>query len=180
VQILISTEQLARRVQELAREIEADYRGQELLVVGVLKGSVLFLADLIRRLDLPLEVDFMAVASYGAATKSSGVVRVLKDLEGPVVGRHLLLVEDIVDTGLTLRYLLDLLAARGPASLRTCVLLDKREQRRVSVPVDYCGFVIPSVFVVGYGLDYAEKYRQLPFIAVLESGDGVGGEENAR
>ncbi|MCR4420207.1 MAG: hypoxanthine phosphoribosyltransferase [Clostridia bacterium] len=169
MKVLISTEQLARRVEELARQIEADYRGRELLVVGILKGSVVFLADLIRHLNLPLEVDFMAVASYGSATTSSGVVRVLKDLEGPVLGRHLLLVEDIVDTGLTLRYLRDLLIGRGPATLRTCVLLDKREQRRVEVAVEYCGFVIPSLFVVGYGLDYAEKYRHLPYIAVLDS-----------
>jgi len=169
MKVLISTEQLARRVEELARQIEADYRGRELLVVGILKGSVVFLADLIRHLNLPLEVDFMAVASYGSATTSSGVVRVLKDLEGPVLGRHLLLVEDIVDTGLTLRYLRDLLIGRGPATLRTCVLLDKREQRRVEVAVEYFGFVIPSLFVVGYGLDYAEKYRHLPYIAVLDS-----------
>lgn len=154
---------------ELARAIEADYQGKDLLLVGVLKGAVIFLADLMRHLSLPLAVDFMAVASYGAATKSSGVVRILKDLDTPLNARHVLLVEDIVDTGLTLRYLLDVLKARSPASLKTCVLLDKRERRQVEVPVDYCGFVIPDVFVVGYGLDYAENYRQLPYIAVFRA-----------
>ncbi|MBC7346205.1 MAG: hypoxanthine phosphoribosyltransferase [Clostridia bacterium] len=169
MEILFTQQELARRVTELARAIEADYQGKDLLLVGVLKGAVIFLADLMRHLSLPLAVDFMAVASYGAATKSSGVVRILKDLDTPLNARHVLLVEDIVDTGLTLRYLLDVLKARSPASLKTCVLLDKRERRQVEVPVDYCGFVIPDVFVVGYGLDYAENYRQLPYIAVFRA-----------
>lgn len=172
MKILFTPDALATRVAELARAIEGDYREKELLLIGILKGAVIFLADLIRHLSLPVEVDFMAVASYGAATKSSGVVRILKDLEVPLAGRHVLVVEDIVDTGLTLRYLLDLLWAREPASVRTCVLLDKRERRLVPVPVDYCGFVIPDVFVVGYGLDYAEKYRQLPYVAVLDGEEG--------
>lgn len=168
MEILLTEQMLARRVAELARAIEADYQGKDLLLVGVLKGAVIFLADLMRHLSLPLAVDFMAVASYGAATKSSGVVRILKDLDMPLSARHVLLVEDIVDTGLTLRYLLDVLKTRSPASLRTCVLLDKPDRRQVEVPVDYCGFVIPDVFVVGYGLDYAENYRQLPYIAVFQ------------
>lgn len=172
MKIMFMPDALATRVAELAQTIEADYREKDLLLIGILKGAVIFLADLIRHLSLPVEVDFMAVASYGAATKSSGVVRILKDLEVPLAGRHVLVVEDIVDTGLTLRYLLDLLWAREPASVRTCVLLDKRERRLVPVPVDYCGFVIPDVFVVGYGLDYAEKYRQLPYVAVLDGEEG--------
>jgi hypoxanthine phosphoribosyltransferase len=165
--ILVSEEQLATRVREMGAEVTRDYRDKDLLVLGILKGAVLFLSDLIRHIGIPAEVDFMAVASYGSATKTSGVVQILKDLEEPVEGRDVLIVEDIVDTGLTLRYLLENLSGRGPRSVEVCALLSKREARIVEVPVRYVGFEIPNAFVVGYGLDYQQRYRGLPYVAEL-------------
>lgn len=165
--VLLDSAAIDRRVRELGDSISRDYAGRELLAVGILKGALIFLADLVRRLTVPVAIDFVAVGSYGAGTESSGAVRILKDLEQDIAGRHVLLVEDIVDTGLTLNYLLEIFRARAPASLRVCVLLDKPERRRVPVPIDYCGFVIPDEFVVGYGLDYNERYRHLADIVVL-------------
>jgi hypoxanthine phosphoribosyltransferase len=166
-QILVGTEDLDRRIAELGDEISRDYEGKDLLLVGILKGAVLFLSDLLRRIEVPAEVDFMAVASYGNATKSSGVVQILKDLEEAIEGRDVLIVEDIVDTGLTLRYLLETLESRNPRSLGVCALLSKRDARIVEVPVEYVGFEIPNKFVVGYGLDYQQRYRGLPYVGVL-------------
>jgi len=167
-EILVSQEALAQRVAELGEQITNDYQGKRLLLLGVLKGAVLFLVDLARQIQLPLEIDFMATSSYGASTESSGIVRILKDLEDSVEGRHILVVEDIVDSGLTLDYLLRSLAARAPASIKVCGLLMKDRPRELSVPVDYVGFTIPDRFVVGYGLDYAERYRNLPYVGVLK------------
>ena len=167
-EVLLDQETIARRVAELGEAISRDYRELDPVLVGVLKGGVLFLADLLRHITVHVTVDFMAISSYGAGTQSSGVVRILKDLDHPVAGRHVVLVEDIVDTGLTLRYLLDNLASRRPASVKACVLLDKSQRRVVDVPLAYVGFQIPNRFVVGYGLDFAERYRNLPFIGVLK------------
>lgn len=166
--VLFTEQQVAARVAELAGAISRDAAGRELYVVGVLKGAVLFVADLVRRLEVPARLDFMAVSSYGASSKSSGAVRILKDLDEGVEGRHLLLVEDIVDTGLTLHYLADNLRARRPASLRVCAFLDKPARRRVAVDVDHIGFTVPDEFIVGYGLDYAGRYRNLPYVGVLK------------
>ncbi|MGN0743493.1 MAG: hypoxanthine phosphoribosyltransferase [Candidatus Fimadaptatus sp.] len=165
---LLTREQLAKRVAELGARITEDYRGKDLLMVGILKGAVVFFSDLIRHVDIPVSIDFMAISSYGSATKSSGVVRILKDLDHAIAGRHVIIVEDIVDTGKTLAFLKENLLARGAASLRICTLLDKPERRQVEIEADYFGFVIPNEFVVGYGLDYAEKYRNLPEIGVLK------------
>ncbi len=165
--MLVGEEDLDRRIRELGAEISRDYEGKDLLLLGILKGAVLFLSDLLRRIEIPAEVDFMAVASYGSATKSSGVVQILKDLEQAIEGRDVLIVEDIVDTGLTLRYLLETLESRNPRSLGVCALLSKREARIVEVPVEYVGFEIPNEFVVGYGLDYQQRYRGLPYVGVL-------------
>jgi hypoxanthine phosphoribosyltransferase len=167
VEVLVSAEQLNQRITELGEQITEDYRGKRLLLLGVLKGAVLFMVDLARQIRLPLELDFMATSSYGASTKSSGIVRILKDLEASVEGQHILVVEDIVDSGLTLDYLLRSLAARGPASIKVCGLLVKDRPRDLTVPVDYAGFTIPDRFVVGYGLDFDERYRNLPYIGVL-------------
>jgi hypoxanthine phosphoribosyltransferase len=166
---LVDEERLAARVRELGEEISRDYDGRDLLLVGVLKGAVFFLGDLMRCLDVQCEVDFMAVASYGSSTDSSGVVRILKDLDASIEGRDVLIVEDIVDSGLTLSYLLRTMRARNPASLEVCALLTKPERRKVDLPIRYTGFEIPNQFVIGYGLDYAEKYRNLPFVAVLNN-----------
>ncbi|HHY60989.1 MAG TPA: hypoxanthine phosphoribosyltransferase [Clostridia bacterium] len=166
--ILISREELAAKVAELGRKISEDYAGQDLLMVCILKGAVIFCADLVRHVTIPVTLDFMAVSSYGDATQSSGAVMILKDLESNIAGKHVLIVEDIVDTGLTLKYIVENLKARRPLSVRICTLLDKPERRRVDVQVDYKGFVIPDAFVVGYGLDYAEKYRHLPDVCVLK------------
>jgi hypoxanthine phosphoribosyltransferase len=166
-EVLISEEALLQRISELGEQITRDYQGQRLLLLGVLKGAVLFMVDLARQIQLPLEIDFMATSSYGASTKSSGIVRILKDLEDSVEGQHILVVEDIVDSGLTLDYLLRSLEARGPASVKVCGLLVKDREREHSVPIDYVGFTIPDRFVVGYGLDYAERYRNLPYVGVL-------------
>lgn len=164
---LVSEAELGRRVRELGAEVSRDYEGKDLVLLGILKGAVLFLSDLMRHIQVPAEIDFMAVASYGSATKSSGVVQILKDLEEPIQGRDLLIVEDIVDSGLTLRYLLSALEGRGPRTLEVCALLSKPEARVVEVPVKYVGFEIPNEFVVGYGLDYRQRYRGLPYVATL-------------
>jgi hypoxanthine phosphoribosyltransferase len=168
-EILITEEELQAKIAELGKAISADYRGKNLLALCILRGAVIFLSDLIRQLTVPHDIDFMAVSSYGGtSTESSGVVRILMDLRTSIEGRDVLIVEDIVDTGLTLDYIIDNLKTRRPASLRTCVLLNKHERRKVPVPLDYVGFDIPDKFVVGYGLDYDEKYRNLPFIGVLK------------
>src|ERR671915_1699699 len=165
--ILVQSDELAHRVRELGEEISRDYAGRDLFLVGVLKGAVFFLSDLMRHLEAPCEVDFMAVASYGSSTDSSGVVRILKDLDAPIEGREVLIVEDIVDSGLTLSYLLRTLRARDPASLEVCALLTKPERRKVDLPIRYVGFEIPNRFAIGYGLDHAERHRNLPYVAVL-------------
>lgn len=166
--MLVTADDLLRRVGELGAEIARDYAGRPLLLVGVLKGAVFFLSDLMRFIEIPVEVDFMAVASYGSATDSSGVVRILKDLDVAIEGRDVLIVEDIVDSGLTLQYLMRNLGSRNPRTLEVCALLTKPERRKVDLPTRYVGFEIPDRFVVGYGLDYAERYRNLPFVAVLD------------
>ena len=167
-EILVPPEDLTRRVQELAAEISRDYAGRDLVLVGVLKGAVFFLSDLMRSLEVPVEVDFMAVASYGSATKSSGVVRILKDLDEVIEDRDVLIVEDIVDSGLTLQYLLRNLGARNPRSLEVCALLIKPERRKVDLHTRYVGFEIPNRFAIGYGLDHRERYRNLPYVAALK------------
>ncbi len=167
-EILLSEEVIQAKVQELGRVLSNDYRGKNPLVICVLKGAAPFMSDLIRRMDIHLEIDFMAVSSYGTSTKSSGVVRILKDLDTTVEGRHVLIVEDIIDSGLTLSYLVDMLQGRNAASIRVVTLLDKPHQRSVDLTPDYCGFVVPDEFVVGYGLDFAEKYRNLPYIGILK------------
>ena len=166
-EILVGAEDLSRRVKELADQISRDYAGKDLLLIGVLKGAVFFVSDLMRHLDIPVEVDFMAVASYGSATRSSGVVRILKDLDAAIDGRDVLIVEDIVDSGLTLQYLLRNLAGRNPRSLEVCALLIKPERREVDLHTRYVGFEIPDRFAIGYGLDHAERYRNLPYVAAL-------------
>jgi hypoxanthine phosphoribosyltransferase len=165
--VLITPERLQQRVSELAAQIDADYAGRELLLVGVLKGAVMVMADLARAIHLPVQMDWMAVSSYGSGTRSSGVVRILKDLDSDITARHVLVVEDIIDSGLTLSWLVGNLESRGPASVRVCVLLRKPMATRIKVDVAYTGFDIDDAFVVGYGLDYAERYRNLPFIGTL-------------
>jgi hypoxanthine phosphoribosyltransferase len=167
-QVLISEETLQARVRELGQALAQDYRDKNPLIVSVLKGATVFVADLIRTMDIPLAIDFIATSSYANGDTSSGVVRILMDLASSIQGRHVVVVEDIIDSGRTLNYLLSTLETREPASLRLCVLLDKPQRREVPVHVDYVGFDIPDYFVVGYGLDYAEKYRNLPFIGVLK------------
>ena len=166
-EVLIDEDRLQARIRELGRELSEDYAGRELLLVGVLKGAVFFMADLMRHITVPCEVDFMAISSYGASTDSSGVVRILKDLDINIEGRDVLVVEDIIDSGLTLSYLMRNLEAREPASLEICALLTKPDRREMDVPVRYIGFEIPDRFVIGYGLDFAERYRNLPYVAVL-------------
>src|SRR6476661_1714854 len=166
-EVLIDQETLAARVAELGAEVSADYEGRDLLLIGVLKGAVFFMADLMRHLTVPCEVDFMAISSYGDATDSSGIVRILKDLDINIEGRDVLVVEDIIDSGLTLSYLIRNLESREPASLEVCALLTKPERREIDVPVRYIGFEIPNRFVIGYGLDFAERYRNLPYVGVL-------------
>lgn len=165
--VLLTQEQLQARLDELAAQIDADYAGRDILLVGVLKGAVMVMADLARRLHTPVQMDWMAVSSYGSGTRSSGVVRILKDLDTDLSGRHVLIVEDIVDSGLTLSWLLSNLRSRGPASVEVAALLRKPEAAKVDVAVRYVGFDIPPQFVVGYGLDYAERYRNLPFVGTL-------------
>jgi hypoxanthine phosphoribosyltransferase len=167
-EILVQQDELAHRVDVLGEQISSDYAGRSLLLVGVLKGAMFFLSDLMRRLEVDCEVDFMAVASYGSSTDSSGVVRILKDLDASIEGREVLIIEDIVDSGLTLSYLMRTLKAREPASLEVCALLEKPERRKVDLPIRYTGFEIPNKFVIGYGLDHMERYRNLPYVAVLE------------
>jgi hypoxanthine phosphoribosyltransferase len=173
-EVLVSTEELQARVRELGAAISRDYAGRRLLLVGVLKGAVFFLSDLMRFIDIPVEVDFMAVASYGSATDSSGVVRILKDLDAAIEDRDVLIVEDIVDSGLTLQYLLRNLGSRNPRTLEVCALLTKPARRKVALQAKYVGFEIEDTFVVGYGLDYAERYRNLPFVAALGEGARAG------
>jgi hypoxanthine phosphoribosyltransferase len=166
-EILVQPDELAHRVSELAEQISSDYAAKDVLLIGVLKGAVFFLADLMRKMDVDCEVDFMAVSSYGSSTDSSGVVRILKDLDASIEGRHVLIVEDIVDSGLTLSYLFRMLGGRSPASLEVCALLTKPDRREVDMPIRYIGFEIPNKFAIGYGLDHAERYRNLPYVAVL-------------
>ena len=170
--VLISEEAISAKISELARTISSDYAGvDDLMMVGVLKGSFIFLADLSRRLTIPRSVDFMALSTYGNSTQTDGAVRMIMDLRRNVAGRHVLVVEDIVDTGYTISYLLRALATRQPASLKTCVLVHKPDRRKVPVQIDYLGFEIPDVWVVGFGLDWSERYRTLPYIGVVEPGD---------
>jgi len=166
-EILVDEDALQTRVRELGHEISEDYRGRDLLLIGVLKGAVFFMADLMRALSVSCEVDFMAISSYGGSTDTSGVVRILKDLDLNIEGRDVLVVEDIIDSGLTLSYLMRNLEARSPATLEICALLTKPGRRQIDVPVRYIGFEIPNRFVIGYGLDFAERYRNLPYVAVL-------------
>jgi hypoxanthine phosphoribosyltransferase len=166
-EVLLDAETLQARIAELGAEVSADYEGRDLLLIGVLKGAVFFMADLMRKLTIPCEVDFMAISSYGASTDSSGVVRILKDLDINIEGRHVLVVEDIIDSGLTLSYLMRNLESREPATLEVCALMTKPERREIEVPVRYVGFEIPNRFVIGYGLDFGERYRNLPYVAVL-------------
>lgn len=166
-EVLISEERLAARVAELGAQISKDYEGKKLIILGVLKGSVVFMTDLLRKITIPVEMDFMAVSSYGSGTKTSGVVKILKDLDRLIQGYHVLIVEDILDSGMTLSYLTELLRDRNPAGIRIATLLDKPDRRKVDIKPDYVGFVIPDEFVVGYGLDYAELYRNLPYVGVL-------------
>jgi hypoxanthine phosphoribosyltransferase len=170
--VIVSADDLELRVRALAAEISADYAGRELFLMGVLKGAVFFVADLMRELEIPCELDFMAVSSYGSLTDSSGVVRILKDLDAPVEGKDVLIVEDVVDSGLTLGYLLRSLRSRNPRSLEVCALLVKPERRKVELPIRYVGFEIPDRFVVGYGLDLDQRYRNLPYVAAIGAGSG--------
>lgn len=164
---MISEKEIQKRVKDLADKISKDYNGKKPLFVGILKGAFIFMADLIREIKIPLEVDFLSVSSYGKSTESTGVVQITKDLDGDIHEKDVILVEDIVDTGLTLRYLYELLRSRGPKSLKICVLLDKEERRKVEVPLDYVGFSVPDLFLVGYGLDFAEKFRHLKYVRAL-------------
>ena len=173
-EILVQPDQLKERVKALGLQISADYEGRDVLLVGVLKGAMFFLSDLMRNISGTCEVDFMAVASYGSATDSSGVVRIIKDLDTPIAGRHVLIVEDIVDSGLTLQYLLRNLGAREPASLEVCALLTKPERRKAEVPIRYVGFEIPNRFAIGYGLDHKERWRNLPYVAALDASRDEG------
>ena len=167
-EVIFTEEQLQQRIRELGAEISRDYEGRSVLLIAVLRGAALFIADLAREITVPVELDFMAVSSYGSATKSSGVVRILKDLDEMIEGRDVIVVEDILDTGLTLKYLLKNLASRGPASLEVITLLSKEGKQRVPISCKYVGFTCPDEFVVGYGLDYAERYRNLPYVGVLK------------
>jgi len=169
-EILISEEEIRSRVRELGAAISRDYAGRNPLMIGVLKGVLCFMADLLRAITIPVELDFIAVSSYSPESRERGMVRLVKDLEAPIAGRHVLFIEDIIDTGLTLNYLLRTLRAREPASLEVCVLFDKPRRRLIDIPVRYKGFDLPDRFVVGYGLDYRERYRNLPFVGILKSG----------
>ena len=172
---LIDEQTLQTRIKELGAQISADYRDQDLLLLCILKGGVVFLADLMRHITISHEIDFLAVSSYGRQVReSTGVVRIVKDLDEPINGRHVLIVEDIIDTGYTLDYIIRNLSTRGPASLKICTLLDKTERREIAIPIDYVGFAIPDKFVFGYGLDVDEKFRELPFIGVVKPGMVVG------
>lgn len=168
LKILISEEEIRQRVKELGTEITEDYKNRDLMIIGVLKGCMVFLSDLVREIKLPLIMDFMVVSSYGSSTKSSGVVRIIKDLEQDIMDKDVLIIEDIVDSGLTLSYLIEILKSRNPRSVKVCSLLDKPERRKSSVSIDYTGYRIPDEFVVGYGLDFDEVYRNLPYVCVLK------------
>jgi hypoxanthine phosphoribosyltransferase len=174
-QVLVTEADLARRIAELAAELRPLYAGKDLVLVGVLKGALMFMSDLARQLRVPLEMDFLAVSSYGNASQSSGIVRITKDLDGSIEGRDVLVVEDVVDSGMTLRFLLQNLRSRNPASLRVCALLDKQVPRKADVTIEHVGFRIPDRFVVGYGLDHAERYRNLPYVGVLKSPSAPAG-----
>ncbi|NLI89707.1 MAG: hypoxanthine phosphoribosyltransferase [Epulopiscium sp.] len=166
--ILISEDEISRKTKEIGRQISKEYKGKEVLVVGILKGSSVFMSDLIREIDIPLQIDYMVVSSYGTSTQSSGVVRIEKDLQHSIEGKHIIIVEDIVDTGLTLAYIKKILTGRNPSSIKICTLLDKPARREKNVDIDYAGFEVPDEFIVGYGIDYAEYYRNLPFIGALK------------
>ncbi|HKL10197.1 MAG TPA: hypoxanthine phosphoribosyltransferase [Clostridia bacterium] len=167
-EVLISEEELKKRIAELGKSMTEDYERKDLFVVGVLKGANIFMSDLIRKIDLPMHIDFMAVSSYGMSTESSGTVRILKDLDFSIEGKDVLIVEDIIDSGLTLKYLTRILMERRPSSLKICTLLDKPDRRKVDLEIDYIGFKIPDAFIVGYGIDFAEGYRNLPYVAILK------------
>ncbi|MCU1264954.1 MAG: hypoxanthine phosphoribosyltransferase [Acidobacteria bacterium] len=169
LEVLFSEVEISSRIKDLGSQIAREYAGKNPLLIGVLKGACFFLSDLLRAIDIPLNIEFMAISSYGSSTRTSGEVRILKDLDVPIENRHIIVVEDIVDTGLTLSYLLANLKSRGAASVKLVALLDKSERREREVEIDYLGFKIPDAFVVGYGLDFAERYRNLPFIAVLKN-----------
>ncbi len=166
--VLVSKEQLDKQVEELGARISKDYQGQELVIIGVLKGGFIFLADLARKITIPVDLDFMSVSSYGNSSKSSGVVKIIKDVDTNITGKHVLIVEDIIDTGLTLNHLVELLKTRGPLSVKVCAALDKPSRRKVDLKVDYKGIEIPDEFVIGYGLDYAGKYRNVAEVCVLK------------
>lgn len=166
-EVMITEEQLAQKVSELAKQIEKDFEGQSLLVVGILKGASVFVSDLIRKINLDVNIDFMSVSSYGNSTESSGTVKILKDLDVDIEGKNVLIVEDIIDSGLTLSNLVAALQTRNPKSLKICTLLDKPQRRTANIPVDYVGFVIEDKFIVGYGIDWAERYRNLPYIGIV-------------
>ena len=166
--VIISKEDIAQRVDKLALQIRSDYKGKNPLLIGVLKGSFVFLSDLVRAMNIPAEIDFVRLASYGAGTENSGKIKLVKDIETPIKDRHVLVVEDIVDRGLTVRFLMDYLSFRQPASLKLCALFDKPSRRKVEVPIDYVGFTVPDAFVVGYGLDLGEKFRYLPDLCIFE------------
>lgn len=168
LRVLLSEDEIREKVRELGGKITADYKNSNLMLVTVLKGAVVFLADLMRAIEVPAEIDFMVVSSYGSGVKSSGVVKIVKDLDVPLAGKDLLIVEDILDSGLTLSYIKELLASRGPASIKIATLLDKPSRRKVDLVADYIGFSVPDEFVIGYGLDYDEKYRNLPYIGILK------------
>jgi hypoxanthine phosphoribosyltransferase len=169
--VIITREEIAKRIDELATEVRRDYKDKNPLLIGILKGSFVFLSDLMRSMNIPVEVDFVRLSSYGAGKENSGKIKLVKDVETPIKGRHVLVVEDIIDRGLTLRFLLDYLSFRKPASLKLCALFDKPSRRKVEVPIDYVGFTVPDAFVVGYGLDFDEKFRYLPDLCVLEEQD---------
>ena len=168
-EVLVSEEELSKKVRELGEKITKDYEGKDLILVGILKGAAIFMADLARRIDLPITLEFLAVSSYGNSTESSGVVKIVKDLDTDGEGKDILIVEDIIDTGLTLSYITENLKKRGAKSVKICTLLDKPERRKIDVPVDYRGFIIPDEFVVGYGIDYAEQYRNLPYVSSIKN-----------
>ena len=168
LRVLLSEDEIREKVRELGGKITADYKNSNLMLVTVLKGAVVFLADLMRQIDVPAEIDFMVVSSYGSGVKSSGVVKIVKDLDVPLAGKDILIVEDILDSGLTLSYIKELLESRGPRSIRIATLLDKPSRRKVDLQADYIGFSVPDEFVIGYGLDYDEKYRNLPYVGVLK------------
>ena len=167
-EVLVSEEEITLKVKELGKQITEDYEGQDLMLIGILKGAVIFMSELAQNIKLPVQMDFMAVSSYGKSSVSTGEVRIIKDLDFSVEGRNLLIIEDIIDTGYTLSYLIDNLKKRGAKSVKVCTLLDKPDRRKADIHVDYLGFIVPDEFIVGYGLDYAEKYRNLPYVAALK------------